>query len=93
MGQGEGEGRSRSGARVADDSSVSSKCSSRFLGCWKRVGGGVDSEQTSCYVNFTELKIVLRSMSSHTGRLLVIEVTDPLGREADNATSGSITTD
>lgn len=41
MGQGEGEGRSRSGARVADDSSVSSKRPCGFLG----VGGAVDSEQ------------------------------------------------
>lgn len=38
MGQGEGEGWSRSGARVADDSSVSSKRPSGFL-------GGVDLEQ------------------------------------------------
>lgn len=31
MGQGKEEGPSRSGARVADDSSVSSKSSSRFI--------------------------------------------------------------
>lgn len=41
---GEGEGRSRSGARVAEDSSVSSKSLSGFLG----VGGVVSREVGVC---------------------------------------------
>lgn len=38
VGQGEGEGWSRSGARVADDSSVSFERPSKFPSCWKRGG-------------------------------------------------------
>lgn len=62
MGQGEGEGRSRSGARVADDSSVSSKRPCGFLG----VGGAVDSEQVRVFKS-GELGFALRSLSSHSG--------------------------
>lgn len=50
LGQGKGEGQSRSGARVADDSSVSSKGSSGFISRWNTDTGGVDWEQLSWFV-------------------------------------------
>lgn len=88
VGQGEGEGRSRSGARVADDSSVSSKRPCGFLG----VGGAVDSEHVRVFKS-GELGFALRSLSSHSGWVLVTEVTDLVGGEDDDATSGVVKRD
>lgn len=62
---GQGEGWSRSGARVADDSSVSSKCPNRVL-------GDVDLEQ-KVRSNLDEPNFTLRSLSSNTGEVLVNE--------------------
>lgn len=73
MGQGEGEGGSRSGARVADDSSVSSKRPGGFLG----VGGGVGWEQS--LFKLGELRFVLRSPSTQTGRILMFNMTAQKG--------------
>lgn len=68
QGEGEGEGWSRSGARVADDSSVSSKCPNRIL-------GDVDLEQ-KLSSNLDELKFTFKSRSSNTGEVLVNELND-----------------
>lgn len=43
--------------------------------------------------NLGDPRFALRSLSSQTGRVLVNEMTDLVAREADNATSGSVTTD
>ena len=66
MGQGEGEGQSRSGARAVDDSSVSSKCPSGlpclFEENWTR--GGLGADKLVRAVNLGKPRFVLRSTSS-----------------------------